>query len=83
MLKDINDTAEHAKQLIKLLEGVRCKVNLIPFNTSIQCAYESSVSDVIEQFSDMLCQAGINTTIRKTRGNDIKAACGQLDGELS
>jgi len=82
MLAGVNDTPLHARQLIKVLNGVRSKVNLIPFNPFPHTPYQRSDMDTILRFRDILMQAGLNTTIRKTRGDDIDAACGQLVGEV-
>ncbi len=82
MLAGVNDTPQHARQLIKVLNGVRSKVNLIPFNPFPHSPYKRSDMDTILRFRDILMQAGLNTTIRKTRGDDIDAACGQLVGEV-
>lgn len=84
MLRGINDQPEHAKQLIKLLEGLPCKVNLIPFNAvgrdNPRVVPTCSTPEVILDFRNRLTRAGINTITRKTRGADIQAACGQLAG---
>src|SRR3990167_3826586 len=82
MLDGINDSQEHAKQLIKLLNGIRVKMNLIPFNHFPNTQYKRSSTDTINQFRDTLIKAGLNTTIRRTRGEDINAACGQLVGQV-
>lgn len=86
MLKGVNDQPEHALQLVQLLQsketGVPCKVNLIPFNPFPQSGLEKSSHQVVLDFSDVLLRHGIVTTIRKTRGDDIDAACGQLAGEV-
>lgn len=82
MLDGVNDQPEHARQLIKLLNGVRAKVNLIPFNPFPHTDYRCSNLETIYQFRDILMQAGLNTTIRRTRGDDIDAACGQLVGQV-
>ncbi len=82
MLAGINDTPEHARQLIKLLQGVRAKMNLIPFNPFPHTQYQRSDRETILRFQDILVRAGFNTTIRKTRGDDIDAACGQLVGQV-
>ena len=82
MLKDVNDTPEHARQLIRILSGVRAKMNLIPFNPFPHTDYQRSDTDTILHFRDILMKAGLNTTIRRTRGDDIDAACGQLVGEV-
>jgi 23S rRNA (adenine2503-C2)-methyltransferase len=82
MLKDVNDSAQHAKQLVRLLEGVPAKVNLIPFNPFPKTHYICSDEKVMRQFQDIVMRAGIQTTIRKTRGEDIDGACGQLVGDF-
>ncbi len=82
MLKGINDQPVHARQLIKLLQDVPAKVNLIPFNPFPMTSYERSTQDTINKFRDLLMAQGINTTTRKTRGDDIDAACGQLAGDV-
>jgi len=81
MLKGINDTPKHAKQLIKLLKGVPAKVNLIPFNPWPDSPYECSEWETIEDFADMVNAAGYASPIRTPRGRDIFAACGQLKSE--
>lgn len=82
MLDGVNDTTLHAKQLIKILNGVSAKVNLIPFNPFPHTDYKRSSLQTIFTFRDILMKAGINTTIRRTRGDDIDAACGQLVGQV-
>lgn len=82
MLAGVNDSKKHAKQLITLLEGVRCKVNLIPFNPFPGTAYETSSMDVVQAFSDRLRASGLISTIRKTRGSDTDSACGMLVGQF-
>ncbi|CAM4445483.1 MAG: Dual-specificity RNA methyltransferase RlmN [Legionella sp.] len=82
MLKGVNDQPEHAHQLIKLLKNVPSKVNLIPFNPFPMAHYERSPQEAIDTFRDKLIAHGINTITRKTRGDDIDAACGQLAGEV-
>lgn len=82
MLKGVNDQMEHATQLIKLLRDVPAKVNLIPFNPFPMTQYERSSQATIDAFRDRLISNGINTITRKTRGDDIDAACGQLAGEV-
>jgi 23S rRNA (adenine2503-C2)-methyltransferase len=68
--------------LIKRLEGIRSKVNLIPFNTIAGSEYRRSRPEAIARFQHMLQAAGYLTTVRKTRGDDIDAACGQLVGKV-
>ncbi|GCB02184.1 ribosomal RNA large subunit methyltransferase N [Sulfuriferula multivorans] len=82
MLDGINDQPEHARQLIELVRDVPCKFNLIPFNPFPDSGYRCSRGDAMRRFRDMLMQAGHIVTIRKTRGDDIDAACGQLAGQV-
>ncbi len=82
MLKGVNDQPVHAKQLAKLLKGIPAKVNLIPFNPFPNSPYECSSRQVIDRFRDILQSAGVTTITRKTRGEDIDAACGQLAGKV-
>jgi 23S rRNA (adenine2503-C2)-methyltransferase len=82
MLKGVNDQPEHARQLVKLLKDVPSKVNLIPFNPFPMTQYQRSSQQAIDAFRDILIRNGINTITRKTRGDDIDAACGQLAGEV-
>lgn len=82
MLEGVNDSLEDAKNLLKLLKNVPSKVNLIPFNPFPQSQYRCSEMSTILKFRDLLQDAGIVTTIRKTRGEDIDAACGQLVGQV-
>lgn len=81
MLNGINDTTAHAKQLVRLISNVRCKVNLIVGNTFANSPYRPSPQETIDAFRRILLDAGINTITRKTRGADIAAACGQLAGK--
>jgi 23S rRNA (adenine2503-C2)-methyltransferase len=82
MLKGINDSAQQAEQLAKLLKGISAKVNLIPFNSFPQSDYQVSSVATIERFQDILFSRGIRTMTRKTRGKDVDAACGQLAGKV-
>jgi 23S rRNA (adenine2503-C2)-methyltransferase len=82
MLAGVNDTDEHAEQLIKLLKNVRSKVNLIPFNPFPNTSYKRSDDATIDRFREILMNAGINAITRKTRGENIDAACGQLVGQV-
>ena len=81
MLKDINDSLEDAKGLIKLLKGVPAKINLIPFNPWPGTNYQCSDWEQIEKFADFINAAGYASPIRTPRGRDILAACGQLKSE--
>lgn len=82
MLAGINDQKEHALELVKLLRAVPSKVNLIPFNPFMGTRYTCSKPSVISQFQNILVYNDILTTVRKTRGDDIDAACGQLAGRV-
>ncbi|ATR79493.1 23S rRNA (adenine(2503)-C(2))-methyltransferase RlmN [Moraxella osloensis] len=83
MLKHVNDTDEHARQLVNLLKDLPCKINLIPFNPFPHAPYGRSSNNRIHAFSNILNQAGFVCTIRQTRGDDIDAACGQLVGQVT
>ncbi len=88
MLEGVNDRAEHARQLVDLVQRrggereIRCKFNLIPFYPFRESGLVRSSSAAVQEFAGILTHAGIVTTIRKTRGDDIDAACGQLAGEV-
>ncbi len=80
MLAGVNDSETHARQLAKLLARRPAKINLIPFNTFPGADYQRSSSETVDRFRQVLVRAGIITITRKTRGDDISAACGQLAG---
>ena len=82
MLAGINDSDQHARELVRCLEGVPAKVNLIPFNPFPKTRYLRSSNNRIHRFFEILNGAGIVTITRKTRGDDIDAACGQLAGQF-
>lgn len=86
MLDGVNDQPEHARQLIELVrasgKGAWCKFNLIPFNPFPASGLKRSPNAVVQEFGRLLNDAGIVTTVRKTRGDDIDAACGQLAGDV-
>ena len=82
MLDGINDKPEHARELIKLLKDIPTLMNLIPFNPFEGSGYRTSSRNAIMRFSEILHNAGMTTVIRKTRGDDIDAACGQLAGKI-
>ncbi len=83
MLDGVNDCPEQARELVQLVKGkVPCKINLIPFNPFPASGLLRSPRERVTAFADVLLQAGIVTTVRKTRGDDIDAACGQLAGEV-
>ena len=78
MLKDVNDTVSCAVALARLIEGIPAKVNLIPFNDFAQSGFSCSDAETIARFRGILYEYGIVTTVRRSRGSDISAACGQL-----
>lgn len=82
MLDGINDQPEHAQQLLDIAKQVRCKFNLIPFNPFPQSGLKRSPSATVRDFAQRLQDGGVITTVRKTRGDDIDAACGQLAGDI-
>jgi 23S rRNA (adenine2503-C2)-methyltransferase len=82
MLDGINDSDAHARRLIEISRQVSCKYNLIPFNPFPGSPYKKSKVERIRRFAEILQNAGIVTTTRKTRGDDIDAACGQLAGQV-
>jgi 23S rRNA (adenine2503-C2)-methyltransferase len=81
MLDHVNDSVQQAKQLVKLLSNINCKINLIPCNFAADAKFHPSAQNRIEDFRNVLLAAGFNTITRKTRGADIAAACGQLAGK--
>ncbi len=81
VLKDTNDTPEHIKELARLLDGLKCRINLIRFHAIPDSPFVSPDNDKMLWFRDSLTRKGIHTTIRASRGEDIKAACGLLSGE--
>ena len=83
MLAGVNDQPEHARQLIELTREVPCKFNLIPFNPFPDSGYEKPRGDAMRAFREILQDAGYVVTTRKTRGDDIDAACGQLAGKVA
>ena len=82
MLNGVNDSVDQAKALVKLVKNVPCKFNLIPFNPFPNSGYLCSSRPVINAFKQVLMDAGLVATVRKTRGDDIDAACGQLAGQV-
>jgi len=82
MLAGVNDADDHARQLVTIARQVRCKFNLIPFNPFPESGLKRSSNERVRSFAKRLLDAGIVTTVRKTRGDDIAAACGQLAGEV-
>jgi 23S rRNA (adenine2503-C2)-methyltransferase len=82
MLDGVNDQPAHARALAALVRDVPCKINLIPFNPFPNSGFATTPRERIRAFADALQEAGIVTTIRRTRGDDIDAACGQLAGQV-
>ncbi|HYF58269.1 MAG TPA: 23S rRNA (adenine(2503)-C(2))-methyltransferase RlmN [Burkholderiaceae bacterium] len=82
MLDGVNDSDEHARELVSLVRDVPCKFNLIPFNPFPSSGLQRSAPERIKAFAQRLVDAGIVTTVRRTRGDDIDAACGQLAGDI-
>ena len=82
MLDGVNDQPEHARQLVKLVRDVPCKFNLIPFNPFPGSEFTTSPRERIRSFQNILADGGLVATIRRTRGDDIDAACGQLAGQV-
>lgn len=78
LVKDVNDTIEDAEQLIRLIKGLNCHVNLIPVNPIKERDYIQSERRAVEQFKEYLEKNGINATVRREMGRDIDGACGQL-----
>jgi 23S rRNA (adenine2503-C2)-methyltransferase len=77
MLGGINDSLDDAKRVVKLLAGLKCKVNLIPWNPG-DLPYRESSEEAIAEFQELLIDRGIATFVRRSRGRDVMAACGQL-----
>ncbi|HEB86544.1 MAG TPA: bifunctional tRNA (adenosine(37)-C2)-methyltransferase TrmG/ribosomal RNA large subunit methyltransferase RlmN, partial [Gammaproteobacteria bacterium] len=83
MLDGVNDSPAQARALVKLLKSIPAKVNLIPFNSFPGSEYRVSTQETINRFRDILVKAGLITITRRTRGEDIDAACGQLAGKVT
>jgi 23S rRNA (adenine2503-C2)-methyltransferase len=81
MLKGVNDSSVEARALVKLLEGIPAKVNLIPFNAWPGAPFECSTDEAIQTFGDIVNAAGYASPVRTPRGRDILAACGQLKSD--
>ena len=83
MLDGVNDSDAHGRELAALAARVRCKFNLIPFNPLPRSELRRSGPERIRRFAEILQRAGLTVTTRKTRGDDIAAACGQLAGDVA
>jgi len=78
LLREVNDTPEDARRLVKLLNGIRGKVNLLPLNEAAGIPFERPSDDRVDRFARILADHGVTVSVRKSRGRDIRAACGQL-----
>jgi 23S rRNA (adenine2503-C2)-methyltransferase len=83
MLKDVNDTPEDARRLARLLTGIKSKVNLLPLNEAAGIPFERPSDAAVDRFARILAERGVTVSVRKSRGRDIRAACGQLITESS
>ena len=83
LIAGINDHRQHARDLAELLKSLPCKINLIPFNPFDMSSYRRPSSSSVSNFRQILQQAGYTVTVRTTRGDDIRAACGQLTGDVA
>ena len=83
LIKDQNDSEHDAKRLAGLLKGIKAKVNLIPFNPHDQCEFEPSPMQRVKRFQEILLENHLTTIVRKSKGPDIMAACGQLGSSIS
>jgi len=82
LIKDINDSKEQALELAKLVRGIPCKINLIPYNPVKNCPFEKPDEETLQKFRDILYPRAPAVTLRKSKGEDIQAACGQLKANL-
>lgn len=82
LLNKLNDEMDHAHELVELLKDTPCKINLIPFNPYPESPYSKPSNSRIDRFAKVLMSEGMNVVVRKTRGDDIDAACGQLAGDV-
>lgn len=82
LIKDVNDAVQDARRLIKILHGLPCKINLLPYNETAALPFQRPARPVIENFQDTLRAAGYTVLIRDSRGSDISAACGQLANKV-
>ena len=83
MLKDVNDTPDDARRLVRLLGGIRAKVNLLPLNEAAGIPFQRPSDEAVNRFAKILAERGVTVSVRKSRGRDIRAACGQLITETS
>jgi 23S rRNA (adenine2503-C2)-methyltransferase len=78
LLKGVNDSTTHARQLARLLRGTRAKVNLIPLNPAPEIPFDAPTPEAVDAFRGILADAHVTVSVRRPRGQDIQAACGQL-----
>ena len=78
MLAGVNDSGDDARRLAKLVAGVKAKINLIPLNAAAGIPFERPSDAVVDRFARILAERGVTVSVRKSRGRDIRAACGQL-----
>ena len=78
LLREVNDTPEDARRLVRLLNGIKGKVNLLPLNEAAGIPFERPSDDRVNRFARILSEHGVTVSVRKSRGRDIRAACGQL-----
>ena len=78
LLDGVNDTPDDARRLVRLLADVKAKVNLLPLNAAPGIPYERPSDERVNRFAQILADHGVNVSVRKSRGRDIRAACGQL-----
>jgi 23S rRNA (adenine2503-C2)-methyltransferase len=78
MLNEVNDTPEDARRLVRLLHGIRGKVNLLPLNEAAGIPFDRPSDERVNRFARILADHGVTVSVRKSRGRDIRAACGQL-----
>ena len=82
LIEGVNDQPEHARELVRVLRQLPCKLNLIPFNPFPNSDYRRPSEEAIQRFKEIMLKASIITTVRRTRGDDVDAACGQLVGQV-
>jgi len=78
LLADVNDSAQDARRLATLLASVKAKVNLIPLNAAAGIPFDRPSAEAVDRFAGILAERGLAVSVRKSRGRDIRAACGQL-----
>jgi 23S rRNA (adenine2503-C2)-methyltransferase len=83
MLAGVNDTPHDARRLVRLMQGIRSKINLLPLNEAAGIPYQRPSDERVNEFARILADAGLTVSVRKSRGRDIRAACGQLITEVT